>query len=133
MFVSSAVLTVLVALPYACSSASWVAYLLLVSWSGGPGRNWDGLSSMNGFMNATQGVCADWADGGGAKIQTPGVKGPCPYGVEMEALRPSPVLSVMMSSAAATPIATPAPLPAAGRPARYDVYVVPSVPACAGK
>src|ERR1700730_17567595 len=37
MFVSSTVLTVLVALPYACSSASWVAYLLPVSWSGGAG------------------------------------------------------------------------------------------------
>ena len=73
---------------------------------------------MNGFANATQGVCADWADGGGAKIQTPGVKGPCPYGVEMTASRPSPVLRAMMSFAAATPIATPASLPAPGSPAR---------------
>jgi hypothetical protein len=33
---------------------------------------------MNGFMNATYGVWADCADGGGAKIHTPGVSGPAP-------------------------------------------------------
>src|SRR3954470_2477392 len=103
MFVCSSVLAVLFAAPYASSSASWVAYLLLPSASGGPGRNWDALSSMNGVMNATHGICADCADGGGAKVQTPAVTGPCPYGVEIAAPSPSPVLKPMMSCAAAVP------------------------------
>jgi hypothetical protein len=79
-------------------------------------------------MKATHGVWADWSDGGGAKIHTPGASGPVPYGVATGALRPSPARRASMSAAAARPTATPAALPASGRAASEASYRACSAP-----
>jgi hypothetical protein len=89
--------TVLFTAPYALISLNSLAHLLLESAGGGSTRNCDGLLSMNGFITANHGVCADCSDGGGANVHRPGVRGP---GVNVIDSFLSPVRSAIRSLAA---------------------------------
>jgi hypothetical protein len=78
---------------------------LLVNDGGGPTRNCEALSSRNGRIVATHGVCALCA--GACSCHCPGRIGPIVPYTGVAALRPSPVRSAMMSLAAAWPTDTP--------------------------
>ena len=88
-----------VAEPYSFVSLKSFAYCVLVSAGGGGARNCDGLSSINGCMNATQGVCAN-VDGG-TTCQTPATTGPIAPKTAVAAFRPSVARNASMSAAAA--------------------------------
>src|SRR5260370_38441074 len=72
----SGVRTVLFSAPYTLVSLRSVAYCALASGGGGGARDCAELVSRNGCMDASQGVCADCSDGGGANTHKPGAGSP---------------------------------------------------------
>src|SRR5258708_38723736 len=80
-------------------------------------------------MDASQGVCADCSDGGGANTHKPGAGGPWPKVALTLALRPAFARRASISAAAACPTAIPRAVTAsAGSAAIAAAYFVAKTP-----